>query len=211
MNLNEFESKTLLQNEGINVTPGNIAITANDAKRLADEIGYPVVLKIVSEDVIHKSDCGGVKLNVNQKDIKKEFLHMIHHVHEKLPNAKIEGIYVQKMSSPGIECIIGTKEDKQFGHIIMFGWGGIYAETVKDTSIRICPITEEDAQEMINETKVGKILNGARGKVYDIKGLINTIIKVSNIADKYKIKELDINPLIVTESSCCVVDARIKL
>lgn len=211
MNINEFEAKKILQSEGITVTSGSIAQTANDARRIAEQIGYPVVLKIVSEDIVHKSDVGGVILGITKDNIKGEFIKMIHHTQEKLPQARIQGIYVQKMSKLGIEVIIGIKNDAQFGRVVMFGMGGVYAEVMNDTTVRILPITEDDARQMINETKIGKVLMGARGKVYDIQAVIDTIIKVSLLSDKYNVKELDINPLMVYDVGVCAVDARINI
>ena len=124
----------------------------------------------------------------------------------KLPDAKIEGFYIQKMVEPGIECIIGIKEDPQFGKVIIFGFGGIYTEVFKDISMRILPITVDDAHEMITETKIYKILSGTRGKKYDIDVITDTLIKVSLLTD---IKELDINPILIHEKGCKVLDARI--
>jgi len=212
MELNEFESKKMLSDMGISIPQGSIVKTANDARREAERIGYPVVLKIVSKDIVHKSDCGGVILNVTKENIKKEFVGMLHKLGKKFPHASYEGVYVQKMDkNDGLEIIIGIKNDTQFGKIILIGMGGIYAEVMNDTSMRILPINKDDVKQMISETKIGKILMGLRGKVYDINGIIDTIIKVCDIAEKYNIKELDINPLKVHENNCVAIDARILI
>jgi len=169
------------------------------------------VVKVISEDIIHKSDVGGVKLNVNPSYIQNTIIEMDQTLKEKVPNAKIDGYFLQEMIGPGIECIIGVKEDPQFGKVIIFGMGGIFTEVFKDISMRVLPITEEDVQEMIDETKISKILNGARGKKYYMKGIIDTIMKVSLLADKYNIKELDINPLVIHQNNCIALDARILI
>jgi len=213
MKLNEFESKQLLKEYGISIPDGAIAKSVDDVLGIVNQIrSDKLVYKILSNDIVHKSDVGGVKINIpNDQTFKKEYHQMISIISAKFPNAKIDGIYIQEMCEPGIECIIGIKEDPQFGKVIVFGMGGIYAEVFKDISMRVLPITKEDAQEMITETKIYKILNGARGKQYDIDAISDTIIKVSLLADSHDIKELDINPLVVHERGVKALDARILL
>lgn len=215
MILNEWDSKQLLKEYGINIPKGEIAkidrIT-DDIYRIRDNIkSNQYVIKIVSNDIIHKSDIGGVKLNILHGRVMFECGKMLDDIHNKKPRVKIDGIYVQEMIEPGIECIIGIKEDSQFGKVIMFGLGGIYAEVFKDISMRVLPITEDDAKEMIFETKVSKILSGARGKTYDIEGIIDTIMKISKLTENRDIKELDVNPLVVHEKDVVALDARIML
>ena len=218
--LNEWESKKLLEENGINIPKGYLAkydgsdminniSTALESLELLNVNQY--VIKIISPDIVHKSDVGGVTLNITSNNVISEVYKMGSRIKNKLPEARIKGFYIQELCDPGIECIIGIKEDSQFGKVIMFGLGGIYAEIFKDISMRILPITKEDAQEMITETKVYKILNGYRGKHYDIESIINTIIKISQLADSLDIKELDINPLVVYEKGICCLDARIRL
>lgn len=215
MILNEWDSKQLLKEYSINIPKGDIAKIDNitdDIYRIRDNIkSNQYVIKIVSNDIIHKSDIGGVKLNILHSRVMFECGKMLRNIHNKNPQAKIDGIYIQEMIESGIECIIGIKADPQFGKVIIFGLGGIYTEVFKDISMRVLPITEDDAKEMIFETKVSKILSGARGKTYDIKGIIDTIIKVSQLADNRDIKELDINPLVVREKDVVALDARIML
>ena len=213
--LNEFESKKLLKEYGISIPEGAIATHLNEVYNICNSIkSSKLVFKILSDDIVHKSDAGGVKINIpNDKigTVNIEYHKMMSSIEEKFPDAKIDGIYIQEMIEPGIECIIGIKEDVQFGKVIMFGLGGIYAEIFKDISMRVLPITEKDVLEMISETKVYKILSGARGKHYDINGIMNTIIKVSQLTDSYNIKELDINPLVVHENNVTALDARIMI
>lgn len=217
MILNEFESKKLLEQAGIDIING--VIIRYDGKNIIDNYHIStkklksnnIVIKVVSKDIIHKSSVGGVAINVSRDKIYNNITTMIDNIKAKQPTAKIEGFYLQEMSEPGIECIVGIKEDPQFGKVIMFGLGGIYVEIFEDISMRILPITKEDAQEMIAETKVYKILNGARGKHYDIESITDTLIKVSLLSDIHNIKELDINPLVVHEKGVKALDARIIL
>lgn len=215
--LNEFESKKLLEQSGISIPRGYFAKYENgnvtDNIYIALELisAEKYVIKVVSSDISHKSDVGGVTLNISAEYIMLEVAKMIDRIRVKLPEAKIDGFYIQEMVESGVECIIGIKEDPQFGKVIVFGLGGIFAEIFNDISMRVLPITKEDAQEMITETKVYKILNGARGKHYDIKSIADSIIKVSIFADSHNIKELDINPLVVHEKGVVALDARIMI
>ncbi len=213
MILNEYESKKLLQKYGINISKGYLIDNKADVYNLnniLNSIGAKYyVIKIMSSDIIHKSDSGGVILNITPNNVANEMNQMLDNVSKKFPNAKLNGIYLQEMIESGIECIIGIKSDPQFGKVIIFGLGGIYTEVFKDISMRVLPIIPNDAEEMITETKVYKILSGVRGKVYDIDGIISTIMKVTELAEKEDIKELDINPLVVHEHDCIALDARL--
>ena len=223
--LNEFDSKKMLEQCGVRISRGyfakneNIDLMYNENMDLMYNVNVAMgpiaadkyVIKVVSDDIPHKSDAGGVALNVAPNSVHNEVKLMLERLKSKLPNAKIDGFYIQEMVESGIECIIGIKEDPQFGKVIMFGLGGIYAEVFKDISMRVLPITKEDAQEMISETKVYKILNGARGKHYDVDAIIDTIMKVSQLAESKDIKELDINPLVVHEHGVKALDARILI
>lgn len=216
MILNEFESKGLLKQADIDVVKGHFIPVNELNESLMSKMQIPdfnsYVIKIVSKDIPHKSNVGGVILNVPRNKIRTEISDMISNIREKMPGANIEGVYIQEMLvRPGIECIIGIKEDLQFGKIIMFGLGGIYAEIFKDISMRVLPVTESEIHQMITETKVYKILNGYRGKQYDIKAICYTLMRVSLLASSQDIKELDINPLMVYEKGVKVLDARIML
>jgi acyl-CoA synthetase (NDP forming) len=211
---NEFQSKQFLKECGINIPEGKICSNMSEVFEIWNKINADkLVFKIVSKDIIHKSDVGGVKTNIPTRNTKKgmsyEFDSMISHIKTKFPEAKIDGIYIQEMIESGIECIIGIKEDPQFGKVIIFGLGGIYAEVFKDISMRVLPITKDDAKEMISETKVFKILSGARGKIYYIEGIIDTIMKISKLAEEKNIIELDINPLVVREKDVIALDCRV--
>ena len=207
--LTENDTKKLLAGYGIPITKGSIAISADEAQKIAQNIGYPVAMKISSPDIPHKSDIGGVVLNVGQEDVRTKYNELVSHIKEKAPQAKIEGVLVQQMAPQGHEVIIGLKKDAQFGHALMFGLGGIFVEVYKDVSFRIVPIDRNEALGMISEIKGYPILKGIRGmKKADINAIADVLVSVSEMADKENIIELDINPLMVDENGAVAVDAR---
>lgn len=201
----------LLQDWQIPVMQIATASSVEEAVAIANRSGYPVVMKISSPDISHKSDIGGVVLDIGSENEVRKAYHTIEdsvrHLH---PHAAIEGVAVQKMARPGIEVIVGAKRDLQFGHVIMFGLGGIFVEIYKDVSFRIAPLDGKTARDMILELKSSPILTGARGRPKaDIDAIIDVIIKVSEMLGKNPdIVELDINPLIVYENNAVAVDAR---
>ncbi len=212
--LTEIESKELLKTAKIPVVETKLATSKTAAMELAKKMGFPVVMKIVSPDVVHKSDAGGVKLNIqNATQVGKAYSEILASVKKHYPKAKIVGITVQKMARQGIEIIIGMTKDAQFGPVIMFGLGGILVEVLKDVSFRIVPMTRRDAAEMITEIKGFPILKGYRGQdPADIPYLEELIVKVSDFVDKNpEIKELDLNPVFAYKSGALAVDARIIL
>lgn len=212
--LTEMESKELLGQAGINVTKTKLAKSAQEAMSLSKEMGFPVVLKIASPDIIHKSDIGGVKVGLeNEEQVEKAYQEIMAAAKEKEPKANIEGITVQQMARPGVEVIIGMSKDPQFGPVIMFGLGGILVEILKDVSFRIVPLIRRDAQEMIKEVKGYPLLEGYRGQEpADITILEDMILKVSDFADKHpEVKELDLNPVFAYKDGAIAVDARVVL
>lgn len=207
--LTEHETKKLLSKYGIPVTKEGIAENADEAVAIASEIGTPVAMKISSPDISHKSDVGGVVLNVSAGEVRNTYERIISQIKKVSPSARIEGLLVQQMAPPGHEVIIGLKKDDQFGHAIMFGLGGIFVEVYKDVSFRVIPIKKREALDMISEIKGFPVLKGIRGrKPASIEAIIDVLISVSEIAEKEKIIELDINPLIVNENGAVAVDAR---
>lgn len=207
--LTENETKKLLKKYGIPVTEGQIAANADEARKIASRIGTPVAMKISSPDISHKSDMGGVVLNVLEADVEAKFSEIMTRINKTAPSARIEGILVQQMAAPGIETIVGLKKDAQFGHAIMFGLGGIFVEVYKDVTFRVVPIDKNEALRMISEIKGYPILKGMRGKPSaDLDAIAEVLVSVSEIAQKEKIIELDINPLIVSERGAVAVDAR---
>lgn len=207
--LTEHETKRLLAKYGIPVTKEQIAASADEALAIALQIGTPVAMKISSPDIPHKSDVGGVALNVKREKVRTTYNEMMARIKKVSPNASIEGILVQQMAPAGHEIIVGLKKDAQFGHALMFGLGGIFVEVYRDVTFRVVPIDKSDALSMITEIKGCPILKGIRGrKPADIDAIASVLVSVSDMAEKENIIELDVNPLIVSESGAIAVDAR---
>ena len=212
--LTEYESKRILKRAGIPVVETKLAKTQKEAVSFSQKIGFPVVLKITSPDVIHKSDSEGVRLSINSAaEVKKAYNEILKKVRKKYPDAIIHGVSVQKMVRPGTEVIVGTSKDPQFGPVIMFGLGGIFVELLKDVSFRVIPVERKDGQEMIKEIKGFPLLQGYRGKEpADISALVDIILKTSKfIEENPQIKELELNPIFVYRNRAIAVDARIFL
>jgi acyl-CoA synthetase (NDP forming) len=212
--LTEVESKELLKQAGIPVVEAKLARSKKEAISIGREMGFPVVLKITSPDVVHKSDSGGVKLGLaNAAQVGKAYSQIISSVKQAYPEARIDGVSVQTMAPPGVEVIVGMSKDPQFGPVLMFGLGGILVEVLKDVSFRIVPVTERDAREMVKEIKGYPILQGYRGqKPANIPALEQLIVKVSQFVEKNpQIKELDLNPIFAYPDRAVAVDARIIL
>ena len=210
----EHEAKTVCKEYGIPITELKIAKTAEEAAEFSDEIGYPTVLKIISPDVLHKFDVGGVVLNIgSHEDAKNAYNKIVENVKKHKPDAKIDGILVQEMAPCATEVIVGAIKDPQFGPTLMFGFGGTFVEVMKDVSFRIAPINEEDAREMISEVKAYPILRGYRGQPpADIDAVAEILLNTSRLVmDRQDIKELDLNPVMVYEKGAKTVDARIIL
>jgi len=210
----EAEAKQLLRLHGAAVTGDVLAKTAQAAADAASATGGKVVLKIASPDILHKSDAKGVQLNLSGRDkVKKAFREIINNAKAYKADARIEGVLVSPMVGQGIEVIIGTKIDDQFGPVIMYGLGGVMVEILKDVSFRVLPIPRRSAQRMIAETKSHPILDGVRGdRPYDKKALVNLLLTCSEIVESYpQIQEMDLNPVIIHHEGLSVVDARILL
>ena len=212
--LTEIESKALLKEVGIPTTEIKLAKSEDEAMSISEKIGFPVVLKIASPDISHKSDAGGVKVGMkSREEVKKAYQDIMASVKQKFPKAVIEGVAVQTMARPGTEVIIGMTKDAQFGPVLMFGLGGVWVEVLKDVSFRIVPLTRRDAGEMIKEIRGYPLLEGYRGmEPANIKVLEDMILKVSEFMDKTpEIKEMDLNPVFAYKDGAVAVDARIVL
>lgn len=212
----EQESYEILKAYNFPVVKSIMAEDEAQATEAAEKIGFPVVLKVASPDILHKFDFGGVKLNLkNKTEVRKGFQEILKNVLNMKPDAKIRGMIVEEMASEGKEIILGMNRDPQFGPILMFGMGGIYVEVLEDVTFRLAPIRELTATMMITRTKTHKILKGFRGeKAYDIEAITDCLKRLSQLVTDFEdIKELDINPLIVYEKGkgCAIVDARIIL
>lgn len=210
----ETEAKKLLSLHNAPVSNDQLATTADEAIRMVGEIEGEVVLKIVSPDILHKSDAGGVKIKLEtQTQVRNAFNEIISNAKAFDPNADIQGVLVSPMAQKGVEVIIGTKIDDQFGPIIMYGMGGVMVEVLKDVVFRVLPISNKGAKKMIEETKSYPILEGVRGHSgYDQKALVNLLLLCSELIESYpEIEEMDLNPVIVHEEGLSIVDARILL
>lgn len=212
--LTEFESKVVLRAYGIPTTVEELAASADEAAKIASKIGFPVVLKIHSPNVTHKTDAGGVKVDLKEAQaVEQAFNEIIKNVKKHKPSAVIEGTIVQNMAAQGREIIVGVTKDPQFGPMIMFGLGGIFVEVLRDVSFRLPPVDKKEATSMVAEIKGYPILKGARGtKPADIDSIIDVIEKTSKmVMDLPEVKELDMNPIFVYENGLIVVDARIVI
>ncbi|CAB3677217.1 Trans-feruloyl-CoA synthase FCS1 [Achromobacter animicus] len=198
---NEFHAKQALGNAGIDVPREFIARSADDAVRAAEAIGYPVVLKIASEDVAHKTEAGGVLLNVADADaVRDAHARILANVAHHAPGARIDGVLVAPMVAGGTELIAGVSQDPVFGPIVMVGMGGIYAEVLKDVAVQAAPVTEDEAAEMIRSLKMFAILDGARGQPKaDIAAAARSVARLSAFAYRHRddVAEIDMNPILV--------------
>ncbi len=196
----ESDAKDLVRSYGIPVAPTRLARNEDEAVEIASKLGYPVVLKIASPDIVHKTDIGGVIMNINsEREVREAFRTIIDRAYRYAPKATIYGVVVQKMVPRGREVIIGVSRDPVFGHIIMFGLGGIYTNIFRDVSFRLAPLSVYEAKEMVSETKAYTLLRGYRGEEpSDISSIINILLRVSQlVSDIPDIAEMDINPLFV--------------
>lgn len=212
--LTEIEAKQILKEAGINCTDTRLATNKDEAAALSEEVGYPVVLKISSVDITHKSDAGGVKVNLpDRAAVEKAYDEIMASCRAKHPDADIEGVAVQTMAKLGTEVIIGMTKDPSFGPVLMFGLGGIFVEVLKDVAFRIVPLEKNDASEMIREIKGKKLLEGYRGQdPADVAYLEDMLLKLSQLVDKTgDIAEIDMNPVFAYKQGAVVVDARIIL
>ena len=214
--IGEADSKEILEAYGFVTPKGSIATTAEQAANIAAQIGYPVVLKIWSPDIIHKSDVGGVKVGLrNDQEVMDAFDLMMYRVIKKMPKANILGVLVQEMCKKGKEVILGMHRDPHFGPLMMFGMGGIMVEVLKDVSFYLAPLTEEEAKQMLMSTRTYKILKGVRGQeAVDIEVIAEGLQRLSQLVTEFpEIKEMDINPYMVGPEGTIpiAVDARISV
>jgi len=209
--LNFEKTKKLLEKYKLPFVKSFLLKSEKAISSAVSKIGFPAVLKISSPDIVHKSDVGGVKLDLqNQEQVLSAYSEILKNIKRKKPRAKIEGLLLQKTES-GQEVIVGMKRDPQFDAVLMFGLGGIFVEILKDVSFRIAPIYKQEAIEMIKEIKAVKLLTGARGKKpVNIEAIANILVKTGKLAlENKKILQLDFNPIIVNEKTAKIIDARI--
>jgi acyl-CoA synthetase (NDP forming) len=202
------------QGYGIPVAEWATASSPDEALEVADRLGYPLALKVLSPHISHKSDVGGIALGIeDEESLKRAYDEMLSQVQEKAPDVPLEGFLLQRMISGGREVILGGKRDPSFGPVVMFGLGGVYVEVFDDVAFRVAPLTGEDAEEMIAEVKGSRLLRGIRGeKPSDVEAAVDCLLRLSQLLQDFPaIAEVDINPLIVLEKGAKAVDARIVL
>ena len=212
--LTEIESKKLLKQAGIGVIDTRLAASRDEAISVSKQFGFPVVLKIASPDVVHKTDAGGVKLGLGtSRQVGKAYDDILAAISREYPRAVIQGVSVQKMARPGVEVIMGMSKDAQFGPVLMFGLGGVLVEILKDVSFRIVPLTRRDAGEMIKEIKGYPLLEGYRGQQpVDVSVLEDWLVKLSEFSERNpEVREIDLNPVFAYSDGALVVDARVIL
>jgi len=210
----EPEAKAICNEYGISVPKFDVATNATEAAEMAQKTGYPIVMKIVSPEIIHKSDAGGVKVNLKSKaEVAEAFKSIVANAKKYNAKADIKGVLVQEMAPNGIEVIVGAIKDAQFGQTVMFGLGGIFVEVLKDVTFRVAPITLDDAKEMITGLKAYPLLKGVRGQPpADTNAIAKILVNVSKLVMEYpEIKELDLNPIMAYAKGVATVDARIIL
>lgn len=211
--LTEVEAKSVLAEAGIPVTDTRLARDAAEAVALAEELGYPVALKIVAEAITHKSDIGGVQLNLGDADAVRAAYERITAAASNQPNAELVGVSVQPMARAGTEVIMGMTTDDQFGPVLMFGLGGVLVEVLKDVAFRVVPLEARDARQMVREIQGFPVLEGYRNTPpADLDALEGMLLKLSAFAEAHpEVTELDLNPVFAYDDGAVAVDARIVL
>jgi acyl-CoA synthetase (NDP forming) len=209
-----FEAIEALECYEIPAVKSAVATTVEEAQTAAKAIGYPVAIKIIAEQISHKSDSGGVQLNLrNEQALTAAFEDMMKRIKKAYPDAKLDGVLVQPMMTGGRELILGGRQDPQFGPVVMVGLGGIFVELFEETAVRVAPISRREAEEMLSSLKGFQVLKGARGhRPMDVEAVVEAILRLSQLLTDFpEIKELDINPLRVLHEGegCNALDARI--
>jgi len=212
-NLLEPEARMVLEHYKIPLPKWKVVKSAKEANEFAEKIGYPVSLKIVSKDIVHKSDVGGVFVFLdNKKSVEDSFNQIMKNVKKHASKAKIEGVICSKMIEQSHPVIVGGLKDSVFGSTIMFGHGDVFVELLDDVSFRVLPIDRKEAEEMMKETKVYHILKGYRGHPVDHNAVVDILMKTAKLLEQNpEIKELDMNPIFVLRKGAYAVDARIIL
>jgi acetyltransferase len=205
LSIGDAEARGILQAYGMRIPRSIVAETPAQAVEFASDIGYPVVLKIASPDILHKTDVGGVKVGLsNAEDVRDAFELMMYRAQRYVPEARLWGCLVQEMvPAGGLEVLVGMNRDPQFGPLITFGLGGIYVETLKDVTFRVAPLSKEEARDMMNEIRAHALLDGVRGMPpADKEAIVDTLLRIGQLVlDFPEIVELDINPLMVYEEN----------
>jgi len=217
MSIGDFEARSIMQAYGLRIPRSEIADTPEKAVQIATQIGFPVVLKIASPDILHKTDVGGVKVGLrNASDVRDAFELMVYRAQRYIPEARIWGCLVQEMAPPGgMEVLVGMNRDPQFGPLVTFGLGGVYVETLKDVTFRVAPFSRQEAEEMLGEIRAHALLDGVRGQPpADKDAILDTLLRINQLVQDFpEITELDINPLMVYQEGqgAVAIDMRLIL
>ena len=212
--LSEVEAKAMLAEFGVAVTDTRLASSVDEAAAIAAELGYPVALKVVADEITHKTDVGGVELGIADADELRAAARRIHEaVAAAAPGVAPAGLSVQPMAAPGTEVILGITQDQQFGPVLMFGLGGVFVEVLKDVAFRVVPLEPRDASEMIREIQGFPVLEGFRGaEPADLAAIERMLLQLSEFAEAHpEVAELDLNPVFARADGAIAVDARIVL
>ena len=210
----EPEAKEICIAYGIPTPAFRVAHAPSEASFLAEQVSFPVVLKIISEDILHKTEAGGVILSLNSKDqVKTAYEQLLSNVRAYKEDSRIDGVLVQHMAPRGVEVIVGGLRDNQFGPTVLFGLGGIFVEVLKDASFRVAPMTDLDTRQMIREIRSYPILKGVRGQPPSDEDAISSILQATSrmLLENPEIQQIDLNPVMVYGKGATVVDARIVL
>ena len=211
--LSEVEAKAMLAQHGVPVTDTRLAASVDDAVAIADQLGYPVALKVVADEITHKTDVGGVELGIADADQLRAAAQRIHEAVSAAAPGAAAGLSVQPMAAPGTEVILGITQDQQFGPVLMFGLGGVFVEVLKDVAFRVVPLEPRDAAEMIREIQGFAVLEGFRGaEPADLSAIEAMLLQLSDFAQAHPdVAELDLNPVFARPDGAIAVDARIVL
>ncbi len=210
--LSEHEAKAAFRDAGIPVVTGELVTSVDEAVAAAADIGFPVILKADSRDIQHKTDIGAVQQAHDAEEVRKRYDLIMNNVEEHQPDAAVDGILVEEMLD-GHEMIVGVSVDPEFGHVLMFGLGGIFVEVLRDVNFRTIPVSERDARDLIDEMESRPLLEGVRGEEpVDVDSIVDVLLAVSDLVDGHpEIAELDINPLFVSSDGAVAADAVIRV
>jgi len=206
------DALAFLDKEGLRVLESSLAGDENEAVSMASRIGLPVALKVSSPDVVHKTETGGIRVSLKSEgEVRQAFREIVSMFRSDSPEKQLDGVMVQKLGK-GFELIVGARKDRQFGPVLMFGFGGIYAESIKDVSFRLIPVTKRDAREMIEELQSYATLKNPRSGTVDLPCIEDFLLQVSRLIEKHEeIQEMDLNPVFVASRDIEVCDAGIRL
>lgn len=209
---NEFKSRELLKEYGLPMGEYDLATTKEEAIEIAENYGYPLVMKIVSDQIIHKTEAGGIKLNIGSKEeVEETFELLVYNAKKYDPDAVIDGVLVSPMAASGVEVIVGGLRDSQFGPVVMFGLGGVFVEIFKDVQFRLAPLSKDEALSLIRSIKGFPLLDGARGQQpVDINALAEVIVNIGNYLNENEdVREIDLNPLVCYPDGIQALDASV--